>query len=260
MHPARTPNISPTKELPFLLLDQEPICGTLNIIKYLKKNDLDLDYGLTGKQLGESAAIISMIQEKLNDVTLFSWWIVKESRVVQETYVKEMAWSTRYFLPSQYAERAKKILSKYKHQNQSAQIYDIARLCYKSLSVLLGDKEFFFEKPSTVDAFAFAYLACHLADAKSQTSVILYFEFPSLVAYVDRVKNIVGQHEFKQIDPPSISQMVKSSIQAHLSHNMSARLLNMTAAEIQSWTQIGAVIGFFVGYIWYNQIIRIKKI
>ena len=56
MHPTRNPAMSPSQELPILLVNREPICGTLNIIKYCKKNGYDLDFLLSKQQQGQSAA------------------------------------------------------------------------------------------------------------------------------------------------------------------------------------------------------------
>ena len=145
------PLISPSGDLPLLKIGGEPITGTGSIIKVLKLRGHDLDSLLSTNELCESMAFESLIEDKLNDALLYSWYLEDEnySKSTSTMLSKTASFLAKYSLSQKMKERVRNRLSNTrKHIDINGklvpEIYIAARECYQALSDKLGDKEFFY--------------------------------------------------------------------------------------------------------------------
>ncbi|CAG8451103.1 3397_t:CDS:2 [Ambispora gerdemannii] len=194
------PALSPTGELPLLKDGTEWFAGLENIIKYLKKKEINGEQHLTVKQKAESLAFLSLLQDTIYNALLFSWYgdLKNFVQVIRPMYGKLLPLSVRYILPIQMRNVAEARLEKYGafeslHEvDENHKIYQIARRSYKALSEKLGEKDYFFgSSPTTLDAIVYGYLALHLYPELPSPilSVILKTEYSGLSRFCDRMKS-----------------------------------------------------------------------
>lgn len=83
-----------------------------------------------------------MIQEKLYDVLLYSWFLEEENYInsTRPLYSRTLPFLKRYIVPSQLLKKAKARLRGRKKE----EVYNEAKRLYKTLAVKLGDKEYMF--------------------------------------------------------------------------------------------------------------------
>ncbi|KNC97072.1 uncharacterized protein SPPG_07468 [Spizellomyces punctatus DAOM BR117] len=261
--------VSPTGELPMLRDGPlEPVVGTSKIISHLKKKGLDLDSHLTAKEQAECLAYTSLIEDKLYDALLYSWWLEvnNAAKSTKPAIAKSLRGWAGMRVPGQLQRKAEARLRKYR---DSQQVYSVARECYQALSHKLGEKEYFFGKdPSSLDAIAFGHLALHAIPALAEPTLfsILTFEFPTLYAYCERVRKTC----FKKPLRPSpnlrpsylLTDIIKSPTTYIRSLFMRRQVVPAEKAKqedhIKTALSVLGAVGFFVGYIWYHGIIQIS--
>ncbi|KAI9358280.1 hypothetical protein DFJ73DRAFT_819369 [Zopfochytrium polystomum] len=300
-------SISPTGELPMLRDGTRPVAGVGAIIKYLKRKGYDLDGHLNPVERAQSQSFVSLIEEKLYDALLYNYWLENENytKTTRPAYTKGMSWVSRYYLPNQLHGRVKKRLQSYRAMldvdaRLVNEVYLIARDCFKALSAKLGDRKFFFgDLPSSLDAVAFAHLSLHAQPSLSNPRLfsMLAFEFPTLIAYCDRLKPIVFPTDprpspnrnasfFATIRTPSDLLSAVSSLLTSLwsssasstsgrrfsevgsdngegDEKLSARELAIRAERRETFYRVFSAVGavfFFVGFVVQNGIVRIEKV
>ncbi|KAI8895392.1 hypothetical protein BC833DRAFT_601453 [Globomyces pollinis-pini] len=196
-----SPYISPSGELPVLKIQFEPITGTASIIKVLKLRGHDLDQDLSPLQLAESQAFISLIEDKLYDALLYTWWIEQDNYVnsIQPTMGTHLSFFNKYMIPGQIRDRVRSRLGVVRYvkfgDDYVPEIYATAHECYKALADKLGEKSFFFgDTPTTLDAIAYGHLSLHAFPSLKVPALftMLAFQFPTLIAFCERMR----QHTF----------------------------------------------------------------
>ncbi|KAJ3269313.1 Metaxin-3 [Terramyces sp. JEL0728] len=204
-------DISPSGELPLLKVGFEPITGTFNIIKVLKARGHDLDHLLTPIELAESQAFISLIEDKLHDCLLYTWFLEQENYQKTKSII-----STNFNIYNKYLFSKQKNRVKTRLQNRK-DFYDTAREIYKTLADKLGSQSFFYGSTSTLDVVAFAHLSLHCYPSLKipQLFSILTFEFPTLIAFVERMSTIVYATPLVRAPSPktNIKQLLMSFIE-----------------------------------------------
>lgn len=155
----------------------------------------------------------------------------------------------------------------------AVQVYLDARECYNALAHKLGDQRYFFgDKPSSLDAIAFGHLALHSIPSLAEPTLftILTFEFPTLLAYCERMRSTLFTSPLRPSPNLRPSYLLKDIIRSPGTYirclfsgdHRPVATKEKTAEEREkrmktALSVIGAV-GFFVGYIWYNGIIEIR--
>lgn len=134
------------------------------------------------------------------------------------------------------------------------------RSIFKALAVFLGDKPFFFgDSPTSLDAFVFGHIAMfstpHLKDPFMFTA--LSFDYPELLAFINRMKPLVAAHSFPLIKPPSLWNLSIFSRDSFRWNGESSK--NMVMRDIQGWGQVALAISFFIAYVWRNKLITIES-
>ncbi|CAO3687010.1 unnamed protein product [Umbelopsis vinacea] len=193
---ANDPQLSPTGQLPLLKDGPVWVAGAK-------------------QQIADSLAYITLIEEKLYDCLLFTWYADQTNfvKTIRPTYAKLLTFPTRYFVPIRLRNNAKARLEKYeveiKDDDSSSldssetedlkklmetgwhHMYTLARDTYKVLDTKLGEKDYFFgDEPSTLDCLAFGYLSLHMYPMlpHHRLRIILTTEYPRLALFCDRFK------------------------------------------------------------------------
>ncbi|KAJ2959364.1 hypothetical protein NQZ79_g5177 [Umbelopsis isabellina] len=248
---ANDPQLSPTGvlnihckgQLPLLKDGPVWVAGAKRIIAHLSKNSLNANASLTAEQAADSLAYISLIEEKLFDCLLFTWYADQTNFVksIRPTYAKLLPFPTRYLVPIRLRNNAKARLEKYdvEIKDDDSQLlssetedlkklmetgwhhmYSLARETYKILDTKLGEKDYFFgEQPSTLDCMVFGYLALHMYPMlpHHRLRVILTTEFPRLALFCDRFKKSFFDEALPQSESASdVPTLWKSFTQSPL--------------------------------------------
>ncbi|KAF9196628.1 metaxin 1 [Haplosporangium sp. Z 11] len=182
--------LSPTGELPMLHDGKNWIAGINRIITYLSK-------------------------------TLYSWFVDSDNFMgsIRNAYAALLPFPARYYVPIQLKKNAVSRVKKYGGKvafgslglslanTENTRIYDMARKCYRALNRRLGEQAFMFgERPTTLDAKVFGYLALQLYPEipNPRFKMILSSQFSRLVQYCDRCKEAFLQ-DVPQPSPPLLS-------------------------------------------------------
>ncbi|KAI8833212.1 hypothetical protein BC829DRAFT_448769 [Chytridium lagenaria] len=156
-------------------------------------------------------------RRKLNDALIYNRWLDLENFAdsTRPVMVHSLSWISRHYLPSQLRERARQRLRGYRMMPDADgelvnEVYLIARECYKALAAKLGDKPYFLgDHPTSLDAVAFGYLSMHCIPSFKNPRLfsLLTFEFPTLIAYCDRLNRqlfAVPPRTSPNVRPPNL--------------------------------------------------------
>ncbi|KAI8081367.1 uncharacterized protein BX664DRAFT_285339 [Halteromyces radiatus] len=209
---ANDPQTSPTGELPLLKHGATWIAGIDRILSYLVKQQFDANATLSPAEKADYLAYNALVQEKLYDCMLFTWYADMTNFVksIRPTYAKLLSFPSRYFVPIQLKKTAKSRLAKYdveiisddttlpenekdemKELQRTGwhQMYRLARETYHVLNDKLGDKKYMFgDSATTLDCIVFGYLSLHYYPdlAHNRLQHILKEEYPRLARFCDR--------------------------------------------------------------------------
>ncbi|KAG2220841.1 hypothetical protein INT45_010903 [Circinella minor] len=245
---ANDPQYSPTGELPLLKDGSTWIAGVDRIISHLAKRGLDGNRDLSPEEKAEYLAYSALVQEKLYDCLLFTWYADMTNFIknIRPTYAKILPFPSRYLVPIQLKKSAKARLAKYNveikdddkgaPQNEVEEMkelqrsgwhymYRLVRETYGILDSQLDDKQFMFgDRPTTLDCIVFGQLALHIYPNLSHRRLqhILTTEYPRLAQYCDRIKNLYFSSEQPQSeiseDVPSMWRTLWNNPKAFLSN------------------------------------------
>ncbi|KXS16968.1 hypothetical protein M427DRAFT_154105 [Gonapodya prolifera JEL478] len=307
--------LPPSGQLPSLQDGPYYVSGTSKIFGHLKRKGYDLDTELSNKEKAECAAYTALIEDKLYDAlvhTRFSdhqnylsstqthlsraapfpdrYWIPQQLRsagVERTTRFKKSAWvpHTDLWTSSPASERD---LQERRTDGEN-EVFVHARNCYQALSAKLGTHPYIFGKrPSSLDAVLLGHILHHLADpaphlTNTTLRIILTTEFPSLVAYAERLKTRFipegfNEHHLLRFKgkPSSTSSYLSlhhlsswysslppvtslpSLLRSASKHLTRLRNDNQLHALLWKWASVAGAVGAFVGYVVYHGIIEIR--
>ncbi|KAF8985805.1 hypothetical protein BGZ46_001773 [Entomortierella lignicola] len=235
--------LSPTGELPMLYDGKNWIAGTNRIITYLSKTGHDADEILSRESKAKSISYQALIDETLTDALLFSWFADSENFVgaTRKAYSSLLSFPGRYYIPIEMKKKAVRRAKKYGGTIESGgsvlahaehtEIYDAARKCYGVLCRQLGEQTYFFgtDKPTTLDAKVFGYLALQLYPEipNPRFRMILTSQYPRLVEYCDRYRE-----EFLTNVPKALPSTTASQIS-----NLLVPTFTNPFSSLASWTR-----------------------
>ncbi|XP_048583753.1 metaxin-1 [Nematostella vectensis] len=160
---------SPTWEFPVMKSGEEMLTSPYKIMDHLRQKNFNADYQLTAKQGADTLAFIALIEDKLLPAMHYTLWVDSKNYVefTRPMYARKLPLPLNFFVPGRIANQKKlRIGHKLDPEEEEANgelenmLFKEAIECLTHLSVLLGDKDFFFgESPTTLDAVVFAHLA-----------------------------------------------------------------------------------------------------
>ncbi|XP_056397569.1 metaxin-3 isoform X2 [Hyla sarda] len=158
-----------SSQVPVLLHEDDIITQPVNIISFLRKQRYNADYVLSAREGSDTLAYIALLEEKLLPALLHTFWVDTDnySGVTRPWYASHIPFPLNIYLPGKmYREILNRILETkgkpplYSMNEVEAQIYKDAKECLNLFSNRLGTAQFFFgDKPTTLDAFVFGFLA-----------------------------------------------------------------------------------------------------
>jgi len=161
------PDVSSEQILPMLAIPnaRQFISGYKEIVEYLSKNKADLDSQFSDSEKKQISDMKHMIETKLHHCVWYDWCLEPDNfQVIGGLYTKRVPFPVNlqacYRLKSTITSQLSSI---YSVDTMGETVFQDTVVCYRTLSNLLEDKQYLFgDKPSSADAFAFGYLACHL--------------------------------------------------------------------------------------------------
>ncbi|MGR9051714.1 MAG: glutathione S-transferase family protein [Gammaproteobacteria bacterium] len=154
---------APKGKLPFIEDDGKVIADSFFIISYLReKYRPTLDDHLSPEQKAVSNLIVKSLEENFYWCIVYSRWMRDDTwPTIKNAIFGQLPFPLNLFVPYIVKKGVKDTLYKQglgRHNDE--EILCIARHALESLSILLADKKYFFgDKPSTLDAVAYAFLA-----------------------------------------------------------------------------------------------------
>jgi len=150
---------------------------------------------LTLTQLADQSSYIGYITESLYNCQLYNWWVDDENYQLftNRIFASKVTFPLNFFIP--YSMRSK-IIQKLQFidftQETDDMVYDRADEIYKSLSVKLGNQNYFFgDYPTTLDAIVYGFLITQTAANLPKNNLRnLILNYHNLVEYCNRLTTL----------------------------------------------------------------------
>jgi len=149
------------------------IMNSKDIVKHLKRQGFDLDFGIAEDLASDIAPLTALIEEKLLPAVLYTLWMDAPNyhSVTHQVYAKSCHIPLNFVVPVRMQKQQEELVRVLKFWNKGddekldektvdAALMTPACSVLSLLSQFLGEKEFLLgEKPSTLDALLFSVLA-----------------------------------------------------------------------------------------------------
>ena len=199
------PDTSPKGQLPYIDDGDERVADSTFIRQHLeRKHGLDLDAALDERQRAEAWAIERMIENHFTWAVTYTRWMMPENFAKGPAHFfdgapENIRDALREDVRSRVAENMR-IAGLARHTPE--EITELGARSLSALSMLLGWKPYLMgERPSGVDATAFAALAGLLTPFFDSPLRQHALEFSNLVAYVDRMMaRYYPEHAWRRMD------------------------------------------------------------
>ncbi|PKI54820.1 mitochondrial outer membrane import complex protein METAXIN [Punica granatum] len=160
------------------------------VIESLKDDDvLDLDSEL--RSAPDFMSMRAMIGSWLEDALSYELWLGSDGSPAHKIYYTDLPWPLGKVLYLKQIQTVKQRLgiTKENTERREAEIYRKATIAYGALSTRLGEEDFFFNRPSSLDA-AFIGHALIVLQALPETSTLRnkLLQHDNLVQYAEKHK------------------------------------------------------------------------
>ncbi|XP_018497025.1 metaxin-1 [Galendromus occidentalis] len=174
------------------------VVGASSIISYLKSENLDADCNLTQKERADILAYKNMIKYKIAPALKYAMWCDERNycEVIRPTFAKIYTFPSNYSMPGRLQRAA--LLEAWGRFGECATPNEMetklnrkARECMTALSERLGKSSYFFgSKPTSFDAYVFAYLSLIVKTPLPNASLNGHLNtFSNLVEFESRIHN-----------------------------------------------------------------------
>lgn len=184
---------SPKGKLPFIIDDDQKVGDSSFIIEHLKeKYQLDIDSAMTNEEQATAYLLAKSLEENLYWSVVYSRWSDDHTwPIAKEAFFAGIPFPLNTFVPALIRRGVIKNLHAQglgRHSHQ--EILEITDKSLQALSVLLGDKPYFFgDAISTFDVTAYSILCqFYLVDYSSEFKVLAQ-KYGNLQRYCERIKN-----------------------------------------------------------------------
>lgn len=187
-------SLAPKGKLPFIEDEGKQVADSQAIILHFKQDsDKDLDFELTVQQKAIAYLVTKSLDENLYFVLVYSRWLRDDTwPLIKQAFFAKLPFPIKHIVPNIVRKQLLKGLTGQgmaRHSND--ELKGILRQSLQSLSDLLGSGPYFFgDKPSSLDATAFGFLAEFiLVDIDNPFNRIAR-EYPALVQYCNRIDKL----------------------------------------------------------------------
>ncbi|XP_076232875.1 metaxin-1 [Calliopsis andreniformis] len=180
-----------------------------SIIEYFRGKNYNVDYGLSQKICADVIAYDKLLREKLYPALQFVWWIDKKNvdELVRPWYCKALPFPFNFYYPGKYEQTARTMFETLfpGEDNMTvieSKVYAEAQKCLTLLSRRLEDSLYFFgEKPTTLDAIIYSYLAPLLKAPLPNPALQNHLKAcTNLVKYVSRISLKYFKNEYNDYE------------------------------------------------------------
>jgi len=184
---------APKQKFPYIEDGETRIADSSAIIDYLSlKHSLDMDSWLTDEQRALSHLLGKSLEENLYWCLVHSRWVDQQTwPKVRSYFFDDMPFPLNKIVPKIARSGTIKRINGHgmgAHSNQ--EILDIADQSFSSLSVLLGNKPYFFgDQLSNFDLIAFSQVAAHTLCTLDSPMIELSRQHKNLVSYTQRIQD-----------------------------------------------------------------------
>ncbi|XP_065843265.1 metaxin-1-like [Oscarella lobularis] len=150
-----------TSDLPIVYTGDKAICGAHSVLDYFRSRGWNADYILKTKEKADTMAFLSLIRTHLHPAILYLQFVKSQNYadVIRGYYATACSFPWNFYVPGQLEKRAREAVA-LKGENVEKTIIVEAKHCLDLLSSFLGDQQFFFgDRPTTLDAISYGYLA-----------------------------------------------------------------------------------------------------
>ncbi|KAJ1547881.1 Metaxin-3 [Cladochytrium tenue] len=199
--------------VPFVLTP----CGSASVSPTARRGSTWIPISALYRSPNAERKYTALIQDKMHDALLYNHWLEAENyaKSTKPAYAKTMGPLQRHVAPALLLDHVRRKLRGYRafpdpvlgadvpvgegssgKARLISEVYLDARDAFRALADKLGDRPFFFgDRPSSLDAVAVAHLTLHSHPSLSNPRLfsMLAFEFPTLIAYCDRVGQLAFQ-------------------------------------------------------------------
>ncbi len=189
--PLAGPPRSPTKKMPYVELPDGTLLGdsALIIEELGRRSAVTMDDVLDARQRAEALALRRMLEEHLYFAGLWERWISPDGRAAsRRDYFAFLPWPLRSLLPILVSRDAKRNL--YGHglgRHTPADIYAMAFEDIDAAATLLGDRDYLFDVPTSIDAATYGLVRTVLANPFPSPLADRVRGHANLVAYGERI-------------------------------------------------------------------------
>ncbi|MGH8435646.1 MAG: glutathione S-transferase family protein [Pseudomonas sp.] len=187
------PRKGPKGKLPFIRLGDEVIADSAVILRALSERwELPLDRHLDAAGRGRAVAITRLCDEHLYFLMVYFRWVEDEGwNQLKPVFFGRLPAPLKWFVPGLARSKVRRMLHGQglgRHHREELLVF--AREDLQALSDLLGAAPFFGGvQPCSADAAAYGILANLILCNLDTPLVRLAREFPSLVAYCERLRD-----------------------------------------------------------------------
>jgi len=183
---------APKTKLPFIEDNGELVCDSTFIIDHLKsKYSADLDDWLTDEQRALTQLLGKSLDENFYWCIVYSRWVNDDTwPIIKERFFGPMPFPMNKIVPIVARRLTKKsIIGHGMGRHSDDEVQEIAKRSLISLSILLGDKPYFFgDKISSFDITAFAMISSLTLSKIDNQMSRLAKSFTNLDEYTRRIK------------------------------------------------------------------------
>jgi glutathione S-transferase len=181
------PDASPKGQLPYIEDDGERVGDSTFIRLHLEaKHGVDLDAGLTPAERAQAWAIERMVENHLGWCMIHARWLLKDNFDKGPSHFFDPAPEGVREAVRQQANANVRAVGIGRHSDE--EIADLGEKSLDALAQLLGDRPFLMgERPTGVDAIAFAQVAAILTPFFDSPLRRRAERFETLIAYRDRM-------------------------------------------------------------------------
>lgn len=187
------PPRSPTGKIPYIELpDGQQLHDSGLIVDALTaRYQIALDDGLSPEQRAQSHAVRRMVEEHTYFVGAHERWLTPAGyAATSRAYFAHLPAPLRLILPFILRRRIRANMFGQGIGRHPAEVVAAAgRADIEALAILLGDREFFHGRPTSVDATLYGFLAAWMSNPYESSIQAGAVKHPNLVAYYQRMKS-----------------------------------------------------------------------
>uniref|UniRef100_A0A2P2KFZ9 Mitochondrial outer membrane import complex protein METAXIN n=2 Tax=Rhizophora mucronata TaxID=61149 RepID=A0A2P2KFZ9_RHIMU len=160
------------------------------VIQRLKEDgiiDLDSEF----QSVPEWISMKAMVSSWLADAIMYELWLGTDGSSAHKIYYSDLPWiiGKALFVKQVYGVKQRLGITKENAEKREEEIYNRAKIAFGALSNRLGEQNFLFDRPSSLDASLLAHVLFTL-NALPETSVLrsTLLEFSNMSRYAEKLK------------------------------------------------------------------------